>query len=161
MRFLADRMLGKLAKKLRLLGFDTLYLRDATEEEIIERALKEDRILLTRDRDLIKKALKSGLNVYGLKADKWRSQVQAVLKRFQIKPEDLDPFSRCMECNVELTRVEKSSVEKIVPEYVFRTQEAFYICPECGRVYWAGTHVERMKELLNEFGITFDERNES
>jgi len=160
MKFLADRMLGRLAKKLRILGFDTLYLREAPEEEILERARREGRILLTKDRDLLCKALKAGLDVYGVKSDKWRSQLSAVLKRFRISSESLEPFSRCIECNTKLEKVDKSRIESLVPEYVYRTQENFYSCPECGRIYWAGSHVEKMKDLLKELGLSGDERVE-
>ncbi|MCD6253597.1 MAG: Mut7-C RNAse domain-containing protein [Thermotogae bacterium] len=160
MKFLADRMLGKLAKKLRILGFDTLYFREAAEEEILQRVRQEGRILLTKDRDLLYKALKAGLDVYGIKSDKWRSQLLAVLKRFRISPGSLEPFSRCIECNAKLEKVDKSQIESLVPEYVYRTQESFYRCPACGRIYWAGSHVEKMKDLLKELRLSVDERVE-
>ena len=150
LRFLADRMLGKLARKLRLLGFDTLYFPEEREERLLEIASKEDRILLTRDRDFYNKALKVGMRVFLLKSDKWRSQLKAVFDKFKIKPSDVSPFSRCMECNEPLEKIDKESVKDRVPEYIYLTHDEFKICRVCGRIYWKGTHVGHMTDELSK-----------
>ena len=151
MKFLADRMLGKLAKKLRLLGFDTLYFSEGEEDELLKIVSREGRILLTRDRDFYEKAVKSGVNVFLLKSDKWRSQLRAIFDRFKIRSEDLSLFSRCTECNGILDEVDKEMIKDRVPEYVYLTHDEFKMCRNCGRVYWRGTHVDRMIDELSEF----------
>jgi len=119
MRFTADRMLGKLAKKLRLLGIDTEYFKNVDEEAILKFCKEEGRILLTRDKELYEKALKNS-----------------------------KPYTRCSICNAPLVKVEKEAVKGKVPEYVYLTQDEFYECPKCHRIYWRGTHVEHMEEEL-------------
>jgi len=152
-RFLVDRMLGKLAKKLRMLGFDTLYFSEIEENELLTMASNEGRILLTRDKELFEKAVKRGIETFLIKSDRWRSQISAVLKRFRISENDLKLFSRCMECNTVLKEVSKQDVVLDVPEYVYMTHERFLKCPMCGKVYWAGTHVEDMVEELRKLKI--------
>ncbi len=147
MRFTADRMLGKLAKKLRLLGIDTEYFKDVDEETILKFCEEEKRILLTRDTELYEKALKRGVEVFLLKSDDWRSQLRAIHDRFKIQGE---PYTRCSICNVVLVKVNKNLVKGRVPEYVYLTQEEFYECPRCHRIYWRGTHVVHMEEELKK-----------
>lgn len=145
MRFTADRMLGKLAKKLRLLGIDTEYFRSIDEESILEFCRKEGRILLTRDRGLYEKALKNGIDVFLLKSDDWKSQLRAIDDKFGIHSK---PYTRCSICNAPLVKVEKEFVKDKIPEYVYLTQDEFYECPKCRRIYWRGTHVEHMEKEL-------------
>ena len=145
MRFTADRMLGKLAKKLRLLGIDTEYFRSIDEESILEFCRKEGRILLTRDRGLYEKALKNGIDVFLLKSDDWKSQLRAIDDKFGIHSK---PYTRCSICNTLLVKVEKEFVKDKIPEYVYLTQDEFYECPKCRRIYWRGTHVEHMEKEL-------------
>jgi len=145
MRFTADRMLGKLAKKLRLLGIDTEYFRSIDEESILEFCRKEGRILLTRDRGLYEKALKNGIDVFLLKSDDWKSQLRAIDDKFGIHSK---PYTRCSICNTSLVKVEKEFVKDKIPEYVYLTQDEFYECPKCRRIYWRGTHVEHMEKEL-------------
>ena len=134
-------MLGKLAKKLRLLGFDALYHSDIEEDEILR--LSKDRILLTRDKILERKAKKLGIDVFYIKSDKWRSQLKAVNDRFSIEKYS-KPFTRCSECNGELVYVEKEKVKDKVPEYVYKTVDEFKMCKNCRKIYWKGSHVSWM-----------------
>ena len=145
MRFTADRMLGKLAKKLRLLGIDTEYFKNIDEEAILKFCKEEGRILLTRDKELYEKALKNSIEAFLLKSDDWRSQLKAVHDKFRIHDK---PYTRCSICNAPLVKVEKEAVKGKVPEYVYLTQDEFYECPKCHRIYWRGTHVEHMEEEL-------------
>ena len=149
LRFLADRMLGKLAKKLRLLGFDTLYFPEEKEEKLLSIAMEQDRILLTKDTDFYKKAMKTGVKIFLLKSDRWRSQLKAVFDKFKIKSSDLTLFSRCMECNEPLETVDKEEIRDRIPEYIYLTHDEFKICKKCGRVYWKGTHVDHMVAELS------------
>ncbi len=152
MKFLADRMLGKLAKHLRILGFDVEYCADVEESEIIKMVDKSGRILLTRDTGLFAR-IKDKSKVYFIKSDLWRSQLKSVMKRFDISSEDIHCFSRCTVCNVLLEPVSREFVRGKVPEYTYSTHERFYTCPKCGRIYWKGTHIEHMEEeMMKLFG---------
>ncbi len=140
-------MLGKLAKKLRILGFDAEYYADIGEDEILEKS--KGRILLTRDKILYRKALKRGLRAFYIKSDKWRSQLKAVSNLFPIE-ENAKPFTRCSVCNTPLKDVEKEEVRGKVPEYVYMTHEQFKICPKCGKVYWKGSHMELIRKDMGK-----------
>jgi len=140
-------MLGKLARKLRLLGFDTFYESDVDENRILY--LSRDRILLTRDKKLYERARKLGIEAFYLKSDKWRSQLRAIAKIYPLVSE-AKPFTRCSICNVELVKAEDEEVAGRVPEYVYKTVDEFRKCPKCGRIYWKGTHVELILEDLRK-----------
>lgn len=143
LRFFCDRMLGKLAKKLRLLGFDVLYFSELDEKEILK--LSERRILLTRDKILYRWAIKRGIRVFYIKSDRWRSQLKAVASIFPLE-KYAKPFTRCSVCNGILVSVAKEEVQGKVPEYVFKTVEEFKVCEDCGRIYWKGSHIDWIVE---------------
>jgi len=146
---LADCMLGRLARWLRLLGYDTAYENDATDHELAHRARAEGRMLLTRDRQL---ADRRGLETLFIHAQELELQVQEV--RDALGP-PVDPsLSRCSVCNVVLEDVAAENVVDRVPRYVLRTQTEFRRCPHCGRVYWSGSHVDTMEEQLEEFDLS-------
>jgi len=151
-KFLADHMLGKLAKYLRFMGYDTYYPDGKmSDEEIMELAKKEKRIILTRDREL---AVRSG--GYFVKSDKYEEQLKDVISQFSLNAEHI--LERCSICNEPLLPVSKEKVKGRVPEYIYQTHEEFYQCPKCGRVYWWGTHTERIEKKINEI---IGEANES
>ena len=147
MKFVADRMLGKLARKLRLLGYDTLYYSEISEDELL--AKSHDRILLTRDKILYRRAKKLGYEVFYLKSDSWRSQLRALAEVYPIV-RNAKPFTRCSVCNSELASIDRESVRDRVPEYVYKSTDEFKICTGCGRIYWKGTHVELVLEDLRK-----------
>jgi uncharacterized protein len=144
MRFACDVMLGKLAKYLRILGFDATYpLVDVALSELYDQ--EDPRVFLTRRR----KAFAYERTVY-IRLENVREQLKEVKEL--IKP-FIDPdkvLSRCINCNVLLTDVEKETIEHRVPEFVFHTYTAFKVCPRCDRVYWAGTHANHMSQLIEE-----------
>ncbi|MDI3471901.1 MAG: uncharacterized protein PWQ20_573 [Thermotogaceae bacterium] len=150
LKFFADRMLGKLAKKLRILGFDTLYFSDISEDEILKLCKAEDRTLLTRDRIMFIKATKEGIESFFLKSDRWYSQLKAVKNKFKLSFEKSSLFERCIECNCVLEYVEKEKIKNRVPEYVYLTNNQFLECPKCHKIYWRGTHVENILKDLNK-----------
>jgi len=147
MKFILTKELGRLAKWLRILGFDTGYLNEDNTGSLIIRALKEERIILTRNQRLPKDR---GLKIVLLKNEEMRKQIAEVLKRLEIKPDPKTMFSRCIICNEELIDVAKERVEGRVPEYVFLTQEDFLSCPRCQRIYWRGTHWGNVEKTLEE-----------
>ncbi len=137
-------MLGKLAKYLRFLGYDAYYPSGKmSDEEIMEIARREERILLTRDRELARRAG----GVY-IESDRYEEQLKFVIKKFGL--EDAHLLSRCSICNVPLVPVEKEKVKDKVPPYVYEHNDEFYICPSCGRVYWYGSHTKRIEEKLRK-----------
>jgi uncharacterized protein with PIN domain len=147
-RFLADAMLGKLAKWLRILGCDVAYDPDISDREIAERGRREGRVILTRDTLLIRRR---GVreNHFLVHGDSYRDQLRQVVEQFAIDPEG-GLFTRCVRCNEPLAEVDKLQVAGKVPPYVYETQESFGSCARCGRIYWKATHWKEMKRHRKE-----------
>ena len=146
-RFIADTMLGKLARWLRILGYDTLYFRDIEDPTLIQIAFSQRRWLLTRDAILLKE--RRPINYTFVRSDHPRNQLIQVVTELDLS---VDRFflRRCPECNDELITLPKNEAQPLVPEYVYQTQQQFSRCPACRRVYWSGTHYHRICERLNE-----------
>jgi len=146
-RFFADAHLGRLARHLRLLGFDTAYERDCDDAQLAASAARDGRIVLTHDGGLLKRnAVTHGMFV---RAQQPRAQLLEVARRLQLLSR-FKPFTRCLECNGALTTASKLEVAAVVPEHAWRSHEEFVRCPSCGRVYWAGTHHERLRRLVED-----------
>ena len=145
-RFAADRNLGKLAKWLRILGYDTLYERGDGDREFLNRAGEGGRIALTRKRDLTRRAYPGSLVV--VKADRVAAQIGEVLTALEMEPHPSRRMTRCLHCNEPLTEVPKAAVEGLVPAYVYGTHTRFRRCPRCGRIFWPGTHTRHVEEHL-------------
>ena len=136
-RFVVDVNLGKLALKLRLLGFDTLFRNDFEDDEIVRISLDEKRIILTRDKGILKQnAVTHG---YFLRNDDPKKQLKEVVERLQLQNK-FRPFSRCAICNGELGKAEKEQLRKHLPLDTFRYYDEFWQCSDCGQVYWKGSH---------------------
>lgn len=144
-KFLVDAMVGKLAKWLRIMGYDTIYFHSTRDKDLLKIAGDEERILVTRN----SRYLESGNKIVFIKSDKIDEQLRQIASELNLDWED-EIFTRCTLCNRKLQKVEKEVVKERVPPYVLTTQENFSLCEACGRVYWAGTHFERMYlELKN------------
>lgn len=153
-RFIADVHLGRLARYLRLLGFDTLYRNDLGDDEIIAVAVGERRIVLTRDLGILKhNAVTHGVFVRATDPD---GQVLEILARLDLRAR-VQPFSRCLECNGLLTVLAPQLARPLVPPRVRLGQTRFLRCQGCGRVYWRGSHFRRLCQVLQRFGITAPE----
>jgi uncharacterized protein with PIN domain len=144
MKFAADRMLGKLAKWLRIIGQNVIYGQHLSGYGLIHAARQENRLILTRDRKLRRQQPPDFLFI---ESDHYRDQLRQVIRACHLNPL-ARAFTRCLECNVVLEARSKPSVERIVPPYVLATQENFSCCPKCRRVYWPATHHQRMLEEL-------------
>src|SRR5262245_6156534 len=143
--FLADAHLGGLARFLRMLGFDTLHEPDIADAAIRELAGRERRIVLTRDRELLKcRDIARGCYVRALKAE---AQLREVAARFDLPPR-AQPFTLCLVCNVALELVEEAAVAARLPPAVAAAHRRFMHCAGCDRVYWEGSHYARMREAL-------------
>jgi len=138
-----------LARKLRALGFDVAYRAGGQVEEAAEVARAEDRMFLTRSRRLPEKGM--GLRVMVIEADDSREQFREVLTKLKMEPSAGQFFSRCLRCNEILLSVSKEDVEGRVPDFIYRSYDSFHACPRCRRVFWPGTHLQRMKRELAEF----------
>ncbi len=144
-RFIADVMLGRLAKWLRIAGYDVLYDNKITDDNLIAQALDDDRIILTRDARMVQR--RRVKKYIFIESDYLADQLRQVMRYLRANSLPA-PFSRCLLCNVRLQPVEKREVAGKVPPYVFDTQEHFKRCSSCGRIYWAGTHRQKTIRLL-------------
>jgi uncharacterized protein with PIN domain len=147
MKFIVDSMLGKLAKRLRLMGYDTYYDPKADDREILRLSKEEDRFIVTRDSQMAKIR---GAKVFLIKSTDLMIQLKEISKLAKIRPESGKSFSRCPECNTPVKDVSKEEVKKIVPKFVYETLNKFSYCPKCKKAYWQGTHYQKLlKEQKN------------
>jgi uncharacterized protein with PIN domain len=142
-RFVADAMLGKLARWLRILGYDTAYDSQADDNELVRQARAEGRILLTRDVELSRRR---GLHCLFIDDEDVDAQLAQVVRELALST--TEAFSRCVVCNGTLEPADKETILDQVPPYIYRTQERFARCAGCGRVYWPATHWQGMRERL-------------
>ncbi|MCC6053645.1 MAG: hypothetical protein LM569_05565 [Desulfurococcaceae archaeon] len=149
-RFIVDTMLGTLARWLRILGYDTVYYKNAEDWLIIRRAELEGRVVVTRDRALHNKAVRSGVrSIYIPDIDmSTRLAYLAVLADIRLHV-DFEK-TRCPEDNTPLVKVSKEKVRDKVPEAVYRVHDDFWICEKCGKVYWVGSHWRMIEKILSE-----------
>ena len=154
-RFAADRMLGRLARLLRLLGYDSLYSSQMTVEELREIGRRRERVLLTRGD--AGKRFPGFENVLSLKSQFPPEQLRQVVGHFKLDTRS-GLWTRCTLCNGLIQNVEKGAVEPLVPPKVFGVYDQFFRCADCGHVYWRGSHVERiLKNLAELLGEVKDE----
>ena len=151
-RFILDVMLGSLAKWLRFLGLDTRYSNDMDDPELVQLALEEDRVLITRDVPLAGVPGVEG-RVLLVRSEALELQLREVARAY---PSILSPgrAARCGACNVPLEVVsDMRAVEPLVPSYVYLTQRRFSRCPSCGKIFWEGTHKRRMQMTIEELRL--------
>jgi uncharacterized protein with PIN domain len=149
MKFVADKMLGRLAKWLRIIGQDVTYGSHLSGYGLVRAARKEGRVILTRDRGVAKKNPPEYLLI---RSDHFREQLKQVVDAYRLDPVNED-FTRCVECNTLLESIPKESVKDKVPPYVYSTQERFCFCSRCQRIYWPATHQQKMLEELKGLGF--------
>ena len=145
-QLLADGMLGRLAKWLRILGYDTAYDPQLEDNELVRRARAEGRWLLTRDHEL---AGRPGVHSLLIESEHLLTQLDQV--RSRLGPAKGGPFSRCPVCNAPLVEVSPQQVQGRVPPFVLHSHPRFHRCPSCDRIYWPGSHWRRMQEQLARF----------
>jgi uncharacterized protein with PIN domain len=147
MKFIVDSMLGKLAKRLRLMGYDASYDPKKDDREILKLSKEEDCSIVTRDTGMSKIR---GANVLLIRSTDVHEQLKELYKLAKIRLDDKSLFSRCPECNTPVKDVSKEEVKKIVPKFVYETLNKFSYCPKCKKAYWQGTHYQKLlKELKN------------
>lgn len=150
-KFLVDFMCGRLARWLRILGYDTEFFKETSRSKILLESLRQQRIVLTRDTKL---SDRRAYKVVLIRSDKIREQIKQVIKELNLKIDKRKFFSICSICNKKVQSINKEEVKNLVPLYIYETQDKFYQCPECKRIYWEGTHLELFnREIENIFGL--------
>jgi uncharacterized protein with PIN domain len=136
-RLLVDAMLGKLARWLRHAGYDAEFWRDGSDEELMAAARARGRLILTKDHGLAGRRGVHAVLIHAAEVDDQVAEARRALAKLGTVPE---PFTRCADCNGELAELPRAEAERLVPPYVWHTQQRFHRCMRCGRVYWKGTH---------------------
>jgi len=144
-KFICDVHLGRLAKYLRLAGFDTVYKSDLTDNQIINASVNERRIILTRDKGLLKN--RKVTHGCWIRSAYPREQFSEVIRKFDLR-NSFNPFTRCLECNEVLVEVSKDEVINQLPPKTKKYYNSFKNCPICNRIFWEGSHYEKMKSYI-------------
>jgi len=143
-RLVVDAMLGRLARWLRLTGYDAAYWRDGSDEALIAAAKAADRLIVTRDHALVRRRGVRALLITSEALDAQLAEARTALGG------DLKPFTRCSACNGALVDLPHAAARDVVPPYVWQTQAQFRRCSDCGRIYWKGTHWPALHERLEQ-----------
>ena len=141
---------GRLARWLRLLGFDCIFFDRLRKRDIVIESLREDRVILTRETGLSRF---SGVRMVHIESDFVKEQLAQVTKSLHLKVGREKMFSRCVECNTVTVKAEKDKLNAKVPPYVYKTQEEFMRCPNCGKIYWKGTHWNLANKFIARSGV--------
>jgi len=150
-RFIVDHNVGKMAKWLRMMGYDTLFFSGGDDSNMVAIALAQGRVILTRDSGIIKRRLVTcgRLRAILIEGDRIEDQMKQVIGALGLDTH-FRLFSICLECNQPLVERDLQQVKDRVPPYVFQTQQQYMECPACGRIYWRGTHWQAMTEKLEK-----------
>ncbi|MEA2104936.1 MAG: Mut7-C RNAse domain-containing protein [Candidatus Cloacimonadota bacterium] len=146
-KFILDGNLHKLVHYMRMLGFDTEFANQVSEEQLIKRAKIEHRIIISRNRKLMKR--RELTHGYCLATTDWIKQLGKILSRFHLY-EDLKPFSRCFLCNTKLQTIDKEKILNRLPKKVIEQQNEFTICEKCNKIYWKGSHYKKMLKFIEK-----------
>ena len=154
-RFIVDAMLGNVARKLRLLGYDSKYFADIDDNKLVDIARKEDRIIISRDAELSRKAKKLGLDVIQVTNQDEVEMFRDIANRAKLEISEINgENARCPKCNSTTTLTDKRTIKEKVPEKVYQINDKFWICDNCNQVYWEGTHIENLQEFVNKINET-------
>ncbi len=145
--FTAEATLGKLAKWLRILGFDTLYLRQTLSRESVDTQQQKRRVLLTRTERI--RDQEAFQPLIFIRSDHPFAQLEEVIQALNLVAADIKPFSRCVRCNTPVASVEKDAVRGKVPDYIWETHDTFQTCRPCRKIFWAGSHIRQSYEIIS------------
>lgn len=146
MKFLVDSSLGRLSTWLRILGYDTVYWRGEADRVFLRIAEREGRAVMTRRKDVLDRQ-HPGIVLF-VENDRVEDQLVEVVGKLGLRPEPGKLFTVCLRCNESLREASPDQVRPLIPDYVFRAQKSFRVCPKCHGVYWPGTHRERALSTL-------------
>ncbi len=139
-------MLGKLAKGLRMLGYDTIYYRGEDRQQLIELGRHENRLILTRNTKLISKRPED--QIFRITKDNHSLQLEELIKKGYISLDERSLFSRCLDCNGPLMEIPREEAQGKVPDFIFYHQKGFFRCPLCKKIFWRGSHHQNMERRL-------------
>ncbi len=153
LKFIVDQNVGKVAKWLRMAGFDACLFAGADDGAMIAAAEAENRILVTRDRRIMKRRMIAGGRIRAvlIESDRFRDQVRQLVDLLGLDRSRFRPFTICLECNRPLEERDREAIRERVPPYVYLTQDRFAECPCCDRLYWQGTHWQTMSREIAGF----------
>ena len=153
MKFIVTNELGRLARWLRILGYDTAYDNANDTSKLVITSLRERRVILTRDRRMSRF---TGIRMFRIKDDGVEEQLRHVIRGLELRPSEKQLFQRCVDCNEILIDVAKDAVRELVPAYVFEVNDAFKQCPVCTKIFWKGTHWRLAKNFLKNSECDLD-----
>ena len=149
--FFVDAMLGNIAKKLRLMGFDSMYSSNIEDEELIKQAKNEKRIIISRDGELIRKSLKIGINSIFLKNQKEKEQLHEIISKLNLKEIKINgEIARCPKCNSTTQTILKQNIQKKIPNKILENNNKFWKCKFCDKIFWEGTHITNLQKFVGE-----------
>ena len=149
MKFLCDQMLGTLAKWLRIYGYDTFYANSEMDDsKLLGISKNENRVLITRDKNLIQTAQKEKIKTIDIKTTDIDEQIKIIISNFKIDKTKI--LSRCILCNNKIEEIKKIDVKGKVPERIYDFNKKFWFCKKCNKIYWQGSHYQKMFEKINK-----------
>ncbi|OGN91055.1 MAG: hypothetical protein A2Z70_03505 [Chloroflexi bacterium RBG_13_48_17] len=151
-KFIVDNNVGKLAKWLRIMGYDALLFNEEDDGKMVKVALAQNRVILTKDTQIMRRRLVTSgrLKAILIKDDEPKAQLRQIAETLGLDYQ-FRPFSICLECNQSLVERNKNEVRDLVPSHVFKTHNLYMECPSCHRIYWRGTHWQAMSRELETF----------
>ena len=156
-RFLVDAMLGDIARKLRIFGFDTLYMKDTSDSSILEMALHENRILLTRDKEFFRRVVKAGAEGVLMERYDKIDNIANTLLKYGVRSLSFNPrTARCACCNGILALIKASDLEGAIPNKILEIHHNFFQCSNCNNIYWEGSHVKRLNLLAQKINTKIE-----
>jgi len=144
--FLLDGMLGSVARWLRICGYDTIYRKNADDEELMEEAFRSSRILVTGDKMLAKRAKKRGIESFYIQGKSIIDRLRRIGTKYNLNLEASE--ARCPNCNGELYKTDKEEIKNLIPQRSLEAYSNFWRCKSCGSVFWRGSHWENIKHTL-------------
>jgi uncharacterized protein len=150
MQFLLDGMLGKLARWLRMLGYETLYLKDSSDQELLSLAKRDSLTLLTSDEELYRTATMRNIDAALVQGHTEPERLAELAERYNLRLEIDTTISKCPMCGSSIREVSKENVEKLVLPTTFKLYQSFWVCanPKCAKVYWHGSHWKKIEQTL-------------
>lgn len=151
MLFFVDAMLGNIAKKLRLLGFDSEYFSDIEDLELLEKSKNENRTIISKDQKLIKRAEKIGIPSIYISKDDEIEQFREILEKTNLELNKISgDGARCPKCNFRTSKIKKSEIFNDIPEKILTYHDKFWKCDGCNQIYWEGTHIKNLQEFVHK-----------
>lgn len=149
--FFVDAMLGNIAKKMRLMGYDVKYLADIEDNELIKHAKNENRIIISRDEELVRKGIQMNIKSIFLKNQKEIEQLREIINKLNLKIIQINgDHARCPKCNSKTQSILKKNIHKKISSKILAFNDKFWECKFCDKIFWEGTHIKNLQKLVNE-----------